>query len=329
MNRRRLDFESMRDSILAAAGRIDLKMGGRSVELSSEPFTRRRTVYGYIDRLNLSNLHRVFDFALPDMHAPARFSTTVPQQALFLMNGGFVLEQAQALAARATDVPSLYRAVYGRAPTAEEAALGKAFVERATSPSGPRAPAWQYGLAGWDDEKGVVDFKPLPAFTGTSWQGGAKLPDPSHGWASLTAQGGHAADKPSQALVRRWTAPRDGTVSVSGAVRHEAKSGDGVLARVVSSRSGTLASWAVARMEADSKLSGLEVRAGETLDFVVQCRADNNSDSFAWAPVVQMKDETWSALSQFGPVEKVVPPLSAWEKYAHVLLQSNEFMFVD
>jgi hypothetical protein len=329
MNRRRLDFESMRDSILAAAGRIDLKMGGRSVELSSEPFTRRRTVYGYIDRLNLSNLHRVFDFALPDMHAPARFSTTVPQQALFLMNGGFVLEQAQALAAGAKDVESLYRAVYGRAPTAEEAALGKAFVERAAPPSAPRAPAWQYGLAAWDDEKGAVDFKPLPHFTGTSWQGGAKLPDPSHGWASLTAQGGHAADKPAQALVRRWTAPRDGTVSVSGAVRHEAKSGDGVLARVVSSRSGTLASWAVARMEADSKLSGLEVRAGETLDFVVQCRADNNSDSFAWAPVVQMKDETWSALSQFGPVEKVVPPLSAWEKYAHVLLQSNEFMFVD
>jgi hypothetical protein len=329
MNRRRLDFESMRDSLLAASAKLDLKMGGRSVELSTEPYTGRRTVYGYVDRLNLSNLHRVFDFALPDMHAPQRFQTSVPQQALFLMNGGFVLEQAQALAARAPDVESLYRAAYGRAPTADEVALGKRFVERATPAAGPRAPSWQYGLAAWDDAKGVLDFKPLPHFTGTAWQGGAKLPDPSLGWATLTAQGGHAADKPAQALVRRWTAPRDGVVSITGSIKHDAKGGDGVLARLQSGRTGAVASWTVARMEVESKLSGLEVKAGETLDFVVLCRADNNSDSFAWSPAVQMADETWSALSQFGPVEKVPTALSAWEKYAHVLLQSNEFMFVD
>ncbi len=331
MNRRRLDFEAMRDALLAASGQLDLKMGGRSVELSTEPFTRRRTVYGYVDRLNLSNLHRVFDFALPDMHAPQRFSTTVPQQALFLMNNGFVLEQAQALAAKAKDFDSLYRAAYGRAPSAEEADLGKRFVERAAPAGGPKAPAWQYGLAAWDEAKGVSDFRPLPHFTGTAWQGGAKLPDPAAGWASLTAQGGHAADKPGQALVRRWTAPRDGTVSVGGLLKHEAKAGDGVQARLVSGRSGTLASWTVARMEAETRLAGLEVKAGETIDFVVLCRADNNSDSFAWSPEVRMKDpdEAWSALSQFGPVEKVVPPLSAWEKVAHVLLLSNEFMFVD
>ena len=124
-------------------------------------------------------------------------------------------------------------------------------------------------------------------------------------------------------------AHRDGVVSITGTIKHDAKGGDGVLARLVSGRTGAVASWTVARMEVESKLSGVEVKAGETLDFVVQCRADNNSDSFAWSPTVQMADETWSALSQFGPVEKVPTPLSAWEKYAHVLLQSNEFMFVD
>ena len=41
-----------------------------------------------------------FDVASPDQHAPSRFNTTVPQQALFLMNSPFVTEQAKAVAAR-------------------------------------------------------------------------------------------------------------------------------------------------------------------------------------------------------------------------------------
>ncbi len=49
MNRQRLDWESLRDSLLAVSGTLDLTLGGRSVELTSEPFCHRRTVYG-IDR---------------------------------------------------------------------------------------------------------------------------------------------------------------------------------------------------------------------------------------------------------------------------------------
>src|SRR5207237_1356749 len=49
-NRRRLDFESLRDSLLSAAGRLDPTVGGRSVDLFKTPFTTRRTVYGSIDR---------------------------------------------------------------------------------------------------------------------------------------------------------------------------------------------------------------------------------------------------------------------------------------
>ena len=46
---------------------------------------------------NLPGTFRSFDLALPDTHAPQRFTTTVPQQALFLMNSPFVIEQAKAL----------------------------------------------------------------------------------------------------------------------------------------------------------------------------------------------------------------------------------------
>ena len=100
-NRQRLDFEAMRDSILAVAGTLDLSEGGPSVVLTEPPFSPRRTVYGFIDRQNLDGVYRTFDFAVPDATSPKRFVTTVPQQALFLMNSPFVQAQARALAASA------------------------------------------------------------------------------------------------------------------------------------------------------------------------------------------------------------------------------------
>jgi mono/diheme cytochrome c family protein len=136
-NRRRLDFEALRDSLVAASGRLDLTAGGKPVDLFRAPFTTRRTVYGLIDRTNLPGTFRVFDVANPDTHSPQRFQTTVPQQALFLLNSPFVQEQAQALAARkeiadakTTDakVRALYRAALGREPAKGEAALAAEFV---------------------------------------------------------------------------------------------------------------------------------------------------------------------------------------------------------
>src|SRR5262249_32795805 len=83
--RRRLDLEALRDSLLAVTGRLDTTLGGPAVELTTAPFSTRRTVYGYIDRQNLQGLYRTFDFASPDTTNAQRHSTTVPQQALFMM----------------------------------------------------------------------------------------------------------------------------------------------------------------------------------------------------------------------------------------------------
>jgi hypothetical protein len=136
-NRRRLDFEAMRDGLLSASGRLDQTVGGRPVDLFKAPFSTRRTVYGFIDRQNLPGTFRAFDFASPDQHSPQRFQTTVAPQALFLMNSPFVAEQAKAvtnrsdvLAAKTTDekITKLYRAVLGRVPTTEELAIGREFV---------------------------------------------------------------------------------------------------------------------------------------------------------------------------------------------------------
>jgi hypothetical protein len=140
MNRRRLDLEATRDSLLYVAGRLDPKIGGPSVEITTAPFSTRRTVYGYIDRQNLQGLYRTFDFASPDQTSPQRFTTTIPQQALFMMNSPFVIEQARAVVTRkeiaaAEDdtgkIRALYRVVFGRDPSPSEISLGLRFVQSA------------------------------------------------------------------------------------------------------------------------------------------------------------------------------------------------------
>jgi hypothetical protein len=137
MNRKRLDFESTRDSLLAVAGQLDARIGGPSVKDAMTPGVRRRTLYAFIDRIQVPGLFRAFDFPSPDASSPKRDSTTVPQQALFLMNSPFVLHSARRLLARSEmagprsvkeRVRRLYRLCYGREPEREECDLGRAFV---------------------------------------------------------------------------------------------------------------------------------------------------------------------------------------------------------
>jgi len=137
-NRQRLDLESMRDSLLAVAGDMDTKIGGPAVELTTAPYTKRRTVYGYIDRANLQNFYRSFDFASPDASSAQRYHTTVPQQALYMMNSPFVVEEARALLHRpevtaakddAQRIRTLYRLLYQRLPSPDETAAGLNFLK--------------------------------------------------------------------------------------------------------------------------------------------------------------------------------------------------------
>src|SRR5262249_34232620 len=145
MNRQRLDFEALRDALLTAAGQLDFRQGGRPVDITTAPFSRRRSVYGFIDRQNLPGVFRTFDFASPDATCPQRHETTVPQQALFLMNSPFVVDQARHLAARPDVVAVeetekrisyLYSLLYGRQPEPEEVALGVRFLDAAKEAGG-------------------------------------------------------------------------------------------------------------------------------------------------------------------------------------------------
>ncbi len=153
-NRRRLDLESLRDSVLMAAGRLDSSVGGPSVPLTGSPFPTRRAVYGFIERQNLPAFFRTFDFANPNTHTPERPQTVAPQQALFLLNSPFVLEQATHLASRTANssegaaaenesgriarIAILFQHALGREPTEEESAEALAFIS-SVEPSAPTA----------------------------------------------------------------------------------------------------------------------------------------------------------------------------------------------
>jgi len=96
MPRQRLEFEALRDRLLVAAGQLDGRIGGRSVLIHQD--APRRGLYAYIDREDFPGLLASFDVPSPDASRAQRAETTVPQQALFLMNSEFVIRQARAVA---------------------------------------------------------------------------------------------------------------------------------------------------------------------------------------------------------------------------------------
>jgi cytochrome c553 len=141
-NIRRLEFEPLRDSLLAIGGSLDRTLYGRSINLNTEPYSTRRTVYGLIDRQNPADVLVNFDFANPDMTNGKRHQTTVPQQALFFMNSPLVVEAAKKLVSRSdfaalsTDeerIKFLYLSLYQRLPRSEEVHLGLDFVSQQPS----------------------------------------------------------------------------------------------------------------------------------------------------------------------------------------------------
>jgi cytochrome c553 len=160
-NRQRLEWEALRDTLLAVSGRLEATMGGRPVDVIGKPSCPRRTVYGFIDRMNLPGLMRTFDFPNPDLTSPRRFTTTVPQQALFLMNNPFLLEQCRRLARRtdgitqpAERIQQLYRLIFGRPATAEEQARGEEFLSdaqpAATTEGNESADSGKSVLTSWE-----------------------------------------------------------------------------------------------------------------------------------------------------------------------------------
>ncbi len=341
-NRQRMSIEAMRDSLLFASGRLDRTVGGKAVDILAEPFTGRRTLYGSIDRQNLPGMFRSFDFASPDAHTPQRFHTTVPQQALYLMNSPFAIEQARALAKRSESagtpdarVQQLYRLTLARAASKDEVTLATAFIKaQEGAPAEAEAkPVWLYGYGAFDEQaRTITGFTRLPLFKDNAWRGGEQMPDDKLGYVNLTANGGHPGNVHAHAAVRRFTAPHDGLFTLSGMLKRPAKEGDGIRALALLDGQPPLGEWEITTGEVATTVARVHLKAGQTLDFVVDCKSGPGWDSFAWSPQIagiEGTNGTWNAADGFSGPKSAKPSLSAWERYAQALLMTNEFVFVD
>lgn len=351
MNARRLTFEEWRDTLLAVANELDCTLGGRAAALFPQGGDNlRRTLYGLVDRQFLTSALRMFDFANPDLHTPQRSETTVSQQALFALNHPFVANRARTLAAR-LEAPAdniehrinqLYQLVFQREPTVDERQATREFLARSsekTPPAAPESLAWQYGYGSLTESDGQVQFHALPHFSGAAWQGGSQWPDAALGWVQLTAEGGHAGNDLDHAAIRRWTAPSDGKFAVKSLAVHAVAAGDGIRCWIVSSRNGVLKSTVLHNQQQIMNVESIEVQAGDTIDFIVDLRANLNSDQFIWkaaisdtqpasgVPSVGVAPRTWDSAHDFAGTAPAL--LDPWEQLAQVLLMTNELMFVD
>ena len=346
MNRQRLDFESLRDAMLAASGQLDVKMGGVPDEITTWPFTRRRTVYGYVNRAKLAAEFLTFDFANPDAHVAERYRTTIPQQSLYLMNNPFVVEQARALLNRpevaAAKTPRqrinrLYQLLYGREVSAEELKLGIAFIGKTSVPAQsairtPQSAIWQYGQGEYDDkEKKLKNFIEHKFFAAGSWRLNANELDPRQSTAFLNRDGGTPTGKANSA-IRRWTASFDGKIMVNGKLIHDLEQAcvtcDGVEAVIVSSRNGVVGNWSAHLSQADTT-AAIEVKTGDTVDFVVLNKKNTSGDDFKWHIVVRREGstETWDSIRDF--YSPLAQPMSIWERYVQALIAAVEFSMID
>ncbi len=139
--RRRLDAESLRDSLLFVSGELDETRGGAHPFppantwgwTQHNPFnavyeTKRRSIYLMQQRLKKNPYLAIFDGADPSSSTAVRLPSTTPLQALFMMNDPFAHSSANKLATRViasgTDDPArlalLYQITLTRAPNADE-----------------------------------------------------------------------------------------------------------------------------------------------------------------------------------------------------------------
>jgi len=347
-NRRRLDFETMRDRVLASSGALDTRrLGGRSVNLDNAGSDPRRSLYAFVDRYALPGTFVSFDLPHPDHHSPKRVETTVPQQALYFLNGPLVLRQAERITKDAAfhnlsddrvRVHFVYQKLFRRAPSEEEV-LGALDWIGSVDPAdyAPRLGGYWEVRHGPDVGKPSEELASFPVFADNVWKTG---PDPATApvrWLNAGAGGGHASAK--HTMVLRWVAVGAGNVRMIGNIKRTQKGGD-TLAWRIDSRDKVL-SEAKLGPESESKIKGrwIDVKPGDTMDFVLRAPDGDTCGGVAWnirvegreskdSPVIEVGDFT----RQFPTADKPVPgatPADPWADLVQMLWASNEFHFID
>ena len=172
---RRLEAESLRDTLLATSGLLDRRFGGSMLHVANRQFffdhtsidktnykNHRRSVYLPVVRNNLYEMFQLFDYNDASVLNGNRNTSTVAPQALFLMNSSFMQEVTEQLARQlkantsfAPTITTLYQRLYARSPSPLELQRCQRYLDTfrskppvnttdpAADPMDPEVRAWQ------------------------------------------------------------------------------------------------------------------------------------------------------------------------------------------
>ncbi len=148
---KRLEVEAVRDAVLAVSGSLDQRLGGSLLPTPNRNYVTstanvnpaiydapRRAIYLPVVRSALYDLYQAFDFAEPTVLNGRREVTTIPTQALFMLNSKLVSQQSRALALSLLNdeatapnrVREAYRRILQREASAAEVARAEEFLKQ-------------------------------------------------------------------------------------------------------------------------------------------------------------------------------------------------------
>lgn len=347
-NRRRADFESLRDNLLATSGSLDSSgTGGRSVSIDSENSDARRSLYAFVDRYALATTFVSFDLPHPDHHAPKRMETSVPQQALYLLNSPLLIRQAEKLAALpdfqnlpddTARIHFLYNRIYQRQPSgAEINAMAQWLADTDPADYAPRLTgAWEVRYA--RDTDGVLsEEQTFPIFHEKSWRTGTELASSPVRWLHVGAQSGHTADGFSPII--RWRAQGSGQVKLDGEIKRTQKDGTRLEWKIFHDARDIATAALGPNQTTPITSEWLDVTAGSTVDFVLRAPEPVNNCGTSWTLRMTGRDNPDSQPRELGnfkdrfPINNDPPPAlkpsSPWADIIQMLWASNEFNFVE
>jgi len=108
--------------------------------------------------------------------------------------------------------------------------------------------------------------------------------------------------------------------------------GDGVRALAIPQGQAAIGDWEVTTGDVATTVARVPLKAGQILDFVVDCKSGPGWDSFTWSPQVAGIDGTngtWNAADGFSGPKAASPVSAPGSANAQALLMTNEFVFVD
>ncbi len=199
------------------------------------------------------------------------------------------------------------------------------------NPNSHKLPLKQIAELPQRDEKGALRLKLLP---------NGEKPKAVH--LHLSGEGGHPGLN-NHVAVRRWTSDRNGTITISSNYRKRNPGGDGLTFVINHSRFGTILRDQVGGDETtakDGNLDFVEVRKGDTVDFVVLAGPSSSWDEYNWNPTIVWEanpkpsgqliaDYSRDFLGQHGVPISHHPDQYPLAAFAQTLMISNEFMFID